>query len=322
MKIAVLGYYHALNAGDDRLQFCINRLVQEHTVVFLPHYLVPPKEYLQDFDWILIGGGGLVFEPVGIWANPQRWLAKCRAKIGVLGLGVNRVDADLLQAVTQIIERSTFFYVRDQPSWALLNYHPQVEVYTDLSWCFPLMGWQELEAGIALNLLPCAWKTFNLDDWVEALVGHEVHPFPFHFGKDRDADLLRRYFGDRTPTEFSLKPLQQCELLVTCRFHGIIFAMQMGKPFVAINYDDKVQRLLADAELSECLLETTEPMNLVEKIQLVVERRALFQEKMATYAQGQKQKAQQMMAAIDGHLTKPRQRGRLNGLAKQLLRGI
>jgi hypothetical protein len=33
--------------------------------VFLPHYLPPPKEYLETFDWILIGGGGLVFERLG-----------------------------------------------------------------------------------------------------------------------------------------------------------------------------------------------------------------------------------------------------------------
>jgi len=304
MKIAVLGYYHVLNAGDDRIQFCINRLVQGHTVVFLPHYLVPPKEYLQSFDWILIGGGGLVFDPVGIWASPQ-WISGCRAKIGVLGLGVNRVSADLLKSVSMLIERSEFFYVGDEQSWALLAHHPKVEVHTDLSWCFPLSQHQGGGEGIALNLLPCSWKTFRLDNWVNALSGFDVHPFPFHFGKERDADLLRGYFGDRTPTEFSLEPLQRSEMLVACRFHAVTFAMQMGKPFVAINYDDKVQRLLADADLSECLLETTEPMLLAEKIQFVLTHQEFLQRKIAAYAQSQVQKAQQLALAVERHLEAP-----------------
>lgn len=50
MKIAVFGYYHSLNAGDDRIQYSITKLLEGNTVVFLPHYLPPPREYLETFD--------------------------------------------------------------------------------------------------------------------------------------------------------------------------------------------------------------------------------------------------------------------------------
>ena len=312
MKIAVFGYYNALNAGDDRLQFCVTRLVQGNTVVFLPHYLPPPIEYLKTFDWILIGGGGLVFEPVGIWANSKRWLRHCRAKIGVLGLGVTRVSPHLLQDITQIIERSEFFYVRDHVSQALLNHHPKVTVYPDLSWCFPLTQaslktcdvntYGEAQT-VALNLLPCAWKAFNIDDWVNALSGYKILPFPLHFGKARDADLLRRYFGDSTPTEFSLQPLIKSDILVACRFHAIIFAMQIGKPFIAINYDDKVQRLMADADLLECCLETTQPEQLREKIQFVLHNWIALNQKVRDFVELQEKRSEQLTQSVQAHLS-------------------
>jgi hypothetical protein len=60
------------------------------------------------------------------------------------------------------------------------------------------------EQGFALNLLPCHWKEFNHDAWIENLKHQEIHPFPFHFGKKRDYDLLSHYFGEKTTSNFLL----------------------------------------------------------------------------------------------------------------------
>lgn len=307
MKVAVFGYYNALNAGDDRLQYCVTRLLKGHQVVFLPHYLPPPKEYLQSFDWILIGGGGLVFERVGIWINTSKWLRNCSAKIGVLGLGINHLSPELLLEVSSLIECAKFFYVRDHASQALLNHHPKVEVYPDLTWCFPLPVEQPKgePQGIALNLLPCHWRSFDISAWVKLLENFQIHPFPFHFGGGRDFDLLKSYFGDRTPSEFSLKPLADSQLLIACRFHAIIFAMQLGKPFIAINYDDKVQRLLTEADLLDCCLQTTEHPLLLAKIQFVLENQSFIQQKISVFSQKQKIYAQNLVQSIQSHLHSP-----------------
>lgn len=309
MKIAVFGYYNALNAGDDRLQVCLTRLLQGHTIVFLPHYLPPPKDYLKTFDWILIGGGGLIFEKVGIWENVKQWAQQCTAKIGVLGIGVNRVEPDLLKEVLVLIERSEFFCVRDAESKALLDDHSKVTVLSDLSWCYPLQSNRSHSnnRGVALNLLPCSWKTFNPDVWVQNLSDYEILPFPFHFGKGRDADLLRQYFGDRVPEEFSLQPLLDSEILVACRFHAIIFAMQLGKPFVAINYDHKVQRLLADADLSECCLETTDHELISRKIQFVQEHQNSLKQKADRFVQQQQVLAQDLTQVVHSAMSVPSQ---------------
>jgi hypothetical protein len=66
--------------------------------------------------WHIIGGGGLVFEPVGIWDNTTKGTQKKTRRIGVAGLGINRMDESLANTVRTIAERSEFFYVRDQRS--------------------------------------------------------------------------------------------------------------------------------------------------------------------------------------------------------------
>lgn len=293
MKIAVFGYYNALNAGDDRIQYCITKLFQGNNIVFLPHYLPPPQEYLQTFDWILIGGGGLVFERVGIWVNTKQWLKKCKANIGVFGLGVNRVSPELLPELSDLIERSEFFYVRDEQSRSLLNNHPKVEVHPDLTWCFPFPVEINTSTSnkIAVNLVPCHWKEFDVEMWLKELSEFQLNAFPLNFNRDRDFDLLKKYFGDSIPQEFSLQPLRESEILVACRYHAIIFAMQMGKPFIAINYDEKVHRLLAEANLSDLCLETTEFALLYEKINFVLANQLEIREKINLFVSQQKERS-------------------------------
>lgn len=304
MKIAVFGYYNALNAGDDRIQHCITQLLQGNTIVFLPHYLTPPKEYLQSFDWILIGGGGLVFDRVGIWTDVKKWLRYCRAKIGVLGLGVNRVSEELKPELSALIKAAQFFYVRDQQSKKLLVDNSKVEVHPDLTWCFPLdSGTLNIKGqGVALNLLPCHWKEFNHSAWIETLNKFQVHPLPFCFSQGKDFELLRHYFGDATPSEFSLQPLLKSRIIVACRYHAIIFAMQARKPFIAINYDEKVYRLLYESNLLECCLETTEYHLLKEKIQFVLDNETELVKKIDAFAILEEERAKELSKSVKHYL--------------------
>lgn len=330
MKIAIFGYYNALNAGDDRIQTCLVRILRGHTIVFLPHYITPPIQYLQTFDWILIGGGGLVFERVGIWSNVQKWVQKCKANIGVLGLGINKVTQDLENELLSLIEASTFFYVRDATSHSLLGNHPKVKIFPDLTWCYPLASYTSpYEHGIALNIVPCHWKTFDHKAWVDACLPHSINPFPLNFNIDRDFDLLTNFFGSSVPSEFSLSPLHESRVLVACRYHAIIFAMQLGKPFIAICYDDKVERLLNESELAECGLKTHESHQLEETLEYVLSNQSDLKEKIAMFASDQIQKSQKLKELVRFHLVEsshPKQSNNIlqtiGSITKKAFRGI
>ncbi|MGG6280759.1 polysaccharide pyruvyl transferase family protein, partial [Leptolyngbya sp. AN03gr2] len=121
MKIAVFGYYHHLNYGDDRLGQALVHALYPHTVVLLPHNQTPPD--LDWFDFVLIGGGGLVWAEVGIWADTIHWLTKSNKPFGVVGLGINELNANLKPALMWMVEHAEIFAVRDRKSHALLDCH-------------------------------------------------------------------------------------------------------------------------------------------------------------------------------------------------------
>ena len=78
--------------------------------------------------------------------------------------------------------------------------------------------------------------------------------------------------------------------------------MQLGKPFIAINYDEKIERLLRESDLVECGLETTEYELLIEKINFILNNQKLIQKKINDYANLQTQNAKELTKLIKNYL--------------------
>lgn len=274
MKIAVFGFYNSLNAGDDRLQYCITKLLVHggHRVVFLPHSEDPPINYLRRFDWILIGGGGLVFSIHGIWKGMKRWIRKSRSRVGVIGLGVNRVDEELGKELSDLVELSEFVFVRDTESKKLLNNISKVAVYPDLTWVAPFNletcgKYSKERFDVALNLAPCAWRKYDPIAWYESVKNFRVAPFPMYMTESQDMGLLESLMDTSVPKDFTLRPLLESRMLLACRYHAIVFALMNVKPFLAIAYDYKVSRLCDEIGLSELCLSTEEHFRLPDRME-------------------------------------------------------
>ena len=312
MKIVVFGYYNALNAGDDRLQYCLTRALCESSItsingasgnsnnlIFLPHFMEPHAHFLRAFDWAIIGGGGLVFEKVGIWHRMKRWIGKSRLKVGAVGLGITRLPDGLNRELGDLVNAAQFFCVRDATSKRLLGDDARVQVRPDLSWMFPYASATQPDEGtVALNLAPCPWKNFEAKSWVEALTTEEVRPFPLFFTEARDLGLLRQFYGDRVPAEWTLDPLAQSEILVASRFHALVFAMQLRRPFIAIGYDDKIKRLLDEANLLDCYLETDQSAQLPTKLAWLRQNKAAVIERIDAHARAQEKAGAELLTFI------------------------
>ena len=289
-RIAIFGFYNARNVGDDRIQQSLVHVLSNHVLVFFPHYLEPPHtKYLHTFDWILIGGGGLVFKKVGIWNNLKKWLSRANRPFGVVGVGANTFDKSLGEDLCWLADKAQFFYVRDNASKLLLGSHKRVEVLTDLTWCLPFMlTMNEMVSGqIALNLAPCPWKQYAPEQWAHQLKQRNVVPLPLYFTGDKDYILMRKIFGESVPNDFDVCALERSQLLVGCRYHSLIFAMQLRKPFIAIKYDDKVASLLEEAGLEDLGLETHEYERINERIEYVQQNELEIVSKIARYAEKQ-----------------------------------
>lgn len=252
MKIAVFGYYHHLNYGDDRLGQALINALYPHNVVLLPHNQEPPS--MEWFDLILIGGGGLVWERVGIWKKIKIWLQKSKKPFGVVGLGINKLNDDMKPDLLWMADNATLFVVRDQKSHQLLDAHPKVKVLPDLTWMipYPVRNKYPQSETIAVSLASKRPQGYDPMIWGELIKDMgDIVPFPLRFGAKHDADILEELGYENIHPEFTISPLYECNYLIGTRFHSIIFALQIGIPFIAILYDDKVRRLLDDNNLSD-----------------------------------------------------------------------
>ncbi|HIK06686.1 MAG TPA: polysaccharide pyruvyl transferase family protein [Trichormus sp. M33_DOE_039] len=252
MKIAVFGYYHHLNYGDDRLGQALVHALYPHNVVLLPHNQEPPS--MEWFDFILIGGGGLVWAKVGIWQQIKTWLKNSKKPFGVVGLGINELNDDMKPDLLWMADNATLFVVRDQKSHQLLDYHPKVRVLPDLTWMIPysFRTNNPKSETIAVSLASKHPQGYDPIIWGKLIrqIGKTV-PFPLRFGVKHDSDIFHKLGYENIHQEFSIAPLYECSYLIGSRFHSIVFALQIGIPFIAVLYDDKVTRLLDDNQLSD-----------------------------------------------------------------------
>jgi len=290
-RIAVFGFYNSLNAGDDRLQACITRIVRSptNTVTFFPHQLPPNPRHLREYDWALIGGGGLVFDHSGIWYQAKKWIRKSHCKVGVIGLGINHLPSILRQELDDVVRLASFSFVRDCQSHQMLDNDARVQVAPDLSWTLPYRPADRPESGerIALNLVPCHWRPFDPEAWMRELAGLPTFPVAMYYGPKQDSALLERLFPRQVLPEFEIGQFRDATMVIAARFHAVIFCMQLRIPFIAITYDDKVRRLIDDAALGDCALDTSDHKRIREKVAYLRENRQSVLNRIDHYARSQ-----------------------------------
>lgn len=291
MNVLSFGFFNKINAGDDRLQYSITKYLVDrgHDVTFVNHNHLPHKRFLNQFDWILIGGGGLVFGHQGIWQNMRKWMRSYKGKIGVWGIGVNSLSTPLEKELNELILRSEFFFVRDDESKALLGNHPKVNVSCDLTWLYPIATRAtRVQQDIAVSFAPCTWRPFDAAVWgssISEISDANIVPWPFFYGQRRDLEICEQMNLLNWPAEFSLDPLYNADIVIGSRFHSLVFSIMAGKPFVAVSYDHKIERLMKDLELEQLCLNTDESSSVSDAVKYIRENRALVMDRISKYRQ-------------------------------------
>jgi polysaccharide pyruvyl transferase WcaK-like protein len=258
MNIAVFGWYHHRNAGDDRLQYCITRWLDGHTLAFLPAGRKPPVFALWNYDAVLIGGGGLIMKRGGVFGNVRRWTSLAGIPVGLIGVSIERIDAGLKKEINALCRLSSFAWFRDHGSWQDSGAGENAFVAPDLSWLYPFPLLEPNDNNhIVLSLRKT--KELSTPESMEILssLGPEIHPWPLYFESGGDAAFLQEILpGKQVPDEFTMDPVQKGAIIITNRFHAIQFAIQSGRKFIAITDQPKTKRFLEENGLSEwCLSE-------------------------------------------------------------------
>lgn len=295
----VYGNFQKKNIGDDRIQFSWEQLLSGKSTTFLPHYQAPRRQWGWTRSWHIIGGGGLVFEAVGVWDNGGKWTQQKSRKIGAAGLGINRMDESLAKTVRTIADRSEFFFVRGQRSLDLcLEAQISASLGTDMTWSVPFEAQDSFENGVAcVSLVPCWWKNFSEKNWKKVL--HSLSLDYISLPMDpRDEPVLQNCLSLDNPPSFAIESLQKAVMLIGARFHSVVFAMQMGIPVIAIEYDFKVGQLMKEVGLEEFSISIEEPDRLPGLVEKLRSERETICDKIRAYADCQKACAVEMIAEV------------------------
>jgi polysaccharide pyruvyl transferase WcaK-like protein len=273
VKIGVIGWYGHRNAGDERILECLRAL-------FDGDQLVPTRsledaverlDELNACDYVLFGGGGLVLRGTGRYAQLFEQLD---APFSAIGLGVEYRDPSSQPLLDVLCERAELIHVRDTASRERLDAHPKVIAGADLSFLHPYaIAEPSAQNRCGLNLREWAPPTPPRGGWwarlrelaslrddpvwdpaaaVAAVTARfeDVEALPFYDepGYVSDAQVLAAHLSVAT-SRFDPRLLAACTSLVAMRFHALVFACQMGIPFVSLSYEPKNRALCADLGL-------------------------------------------------------------------------
>lgn len=262
----ILGWYHQRNAGDDWIGRCIELWLNDHELIFMSHDSTPPADVLEQVDYVLIGGGSIANRAHGAFRNMAAWIGACRLPVFTVGLGVGE-QGEMAGELPAIERSGGALWVRDQRSAQLTGCSPSnVFVGPDLSWLFPLcLGPRHESDAVAVNMRPCDWRDWSPEDWADALQQYraESAPWPLCFGPDDDRSFLTKMLGKAVDIDYFDPTLpRRSRCVIAMRFHAILFAIQSGTPFIAIDHATKVRRFLDDNGLNDYSLSLAEPSRL------------------------------------------------------------
>jgi polysaccharide pyruvyl transferase WcaK-like protein len=253
MNIAVFGWYHHRNAGDDRIQHCVTRWLDGHTLAFLPAGRPPSIDFLRTYDAVVIGGGGVIMSHGGMFRDMTTWVAAAGIPVALLGVSVERLPAALHQELRAFLDVCCVAWFRDQGSLDAIGSHPKAFVAPDLTWMFPFDTLPDTDAPTVAVALR-AHAGLDVAAWHDALraIGRPTVGWPLYFEGGGDAAATRRLLpGLRIVDEFSMQPLEQAGSVLSMRFHGVLFALQAGRPVIAVGSQPKLTRFMTEHGLAD-----------------------------------------------------------------------
>lgn len=247
MNIAVFGWYHHRNAGDDRIQQCLTRWLDGHTLAFLPAGRRPPVQLLRTCDAAILGGGGLIQHEGGVFRGMARWVRQAGIPVALAGVSVEGITPGLRRELRELFDVCCFAWFRDRGSLEAVGEHPKAFVAPDVTWLYPFEPAADEGRGLAVSVGPGSLQP--REAWRAALAALEepLHPWPLYFENGGDGRALRELIpGAVLPDEFDLDPARRAEAVLAGRFHALLFALQVGRPALAASETPKVRRFLDD----------------------------------------------------------------------------
>jgi len=240
--------------------------------------------------------GGVWHQPFDVFRWTV--LAKiARTRVAVVSVGLCKLEKSLSKVLFRTsLRMADYRSFRDRGTLEFvvgeLGIRKPCHVTADLAFSFPLQSVDKIAVNpsngrVVVGISPIAYSAWTdrtypeyrqymtaLQELVRATIkkGRDVRLFPSQVKMDREPvlslvpeDSQENVKGRESvvanPVQFLedlLREINVCDVVVASRLHGVLLAILMRKPVVAISYDRKVRALMQDLGCSEMCIDLDE----------------------------------------------------------------
>jgi len=258
-KIYIWGWWQGKNLGDNWILSTMKKIFGSDSAPLSTDIL--DFKTMGNGDFIICGGGGLFVHDV-----IPPWDKKVNIPYGVFGIGTE-FGADK-EKITDLYKNSHFFYVRDYMTLNKFHMEDKSLVIADVTFFDPLpisnggnnilFIWRKNDLDISLYSKD-KWKKYigeyaSIDRWRGVLLSF--------------SNVIESSFDGTENENWILESMNNVGFIVSQRYHGIISAIQMGIPCVALDICPKIKSLMDDCGLSEYCIKIGE----IDKFPMLYEK--------------------------------------------------
>jgi polysaccharide pyruvyl transferase CsaB len=269
----------------------------------------PGKKELKKCDFVILGGGGLFAGPEKkanmIWGIQAFYALRYKKPLIICGQSLGEFRSWFEKFIIRnVFSRAKLINLRDLASkQRLKKLGIRKKIYTSYDMAFrsrlkPIAVENKKIVAIALRQQKQLSNKFknNISDFLNWLIekkDYQLRFLNFQKGKDQDRKLHREIsenIKDKTKVEMvyikdinqTFDGLNDIEFIIGMRFHSILSAIKINKPFIAINYATKLKDCLDYLDLKEYLLEMEEinQEKLKEKYRMIKQEEKAFKNQM------------------------------------------
>jgi polysaccharide pyruvyl transferase WcaK-like protein len=184
-------------------------------------------------------------------------LRRAHVPLGFVGVSAEHPEPALAAELQGVAHRLAVFWARDEGTLAELGLTAGERTFVapDLSWLVaPSAAGPRPPRGAGVAVAVAGHGGLDADAWGPALAAlpGPVRPWPFLLERDADHHALQRLLPDAVvPTSHDAALAAEVAVVVSARYHGLVFGLQQGRPVVGIGDAPKVRRLLHEQGLAD-----------------------------------------------------------------------
>jgi polysaccharide pyruvyl transferase CsaB len=286
------------------------------------------RKAVKECDFFILGGGGLFddtsLKAVWIWSVQALFAYLYKRPVVMYGQNLKPIKSKFCQRmVKKLFKKASFIAVRDEDSKKVLKTlikGKKIYLMPDLIFKVDPKFEQAKENKLLVCLRPTPETSQdfvdNIAKTLNSLLGEDenlkVEFIPFQEGMDekfhasiiekiteKDRIHIHPFNEKRHKVE---RLFSEAKLVLGMRLHSILMAINTGTPFVAINYNPKVENILETLNLHKFLVDPkgTTPSNLKSLIDKAQNDRERIGERLKVIKNTQAQKHLE----VEGHLKK------------------